>query len=140
MWPISGISAAAIAAVAGCAVETDGRLLELDYGEWDGKPLAELLDEFVFRGVLVGLELDVPVPLHADAASLACHRDARGPGLRPKADRCRQRDADKTGNRIDFGCASQGSPPESLACCRARPAPAHGRLDEPVAVRFVPRR
>jgi broad specificity phosphatase PhoE len=35
-------TAAAISAASGAAVEIDDRLLELDYGEWDGKPLAEM--------------------------------------------------------------------------------------------------
>jgi broad specificity phosphatase PhoE len=35
-------TATAIAAVAGCEVEIDDRLIELDYGEWDGLPLAEI--------------------------------------------------------------------------------------------------
>ena len=35
-------TAAAIAAVCGCEVEVDDRLIELDYGEWDGKPLSEM--------------------------------------------------------------------------------------------------
>jgi broad specificity phosphatase PhoE len=38
-------TAAAIAAVTGCDVEVDERLLELDYGEWDGRPLAEIRPE-----------------------------------------------------------------------------------------------
>jgi probable phosphoglycerate mutase len=38
-------TAAAIAAVTGCDVEVDDRLLELDYGEWDGRPLAEIRPE-----------------------------------------------------------------------------------------------
>jgi broad specificity phosphatase PhoE len=38
-------TAAAIAAVVGCDVEVDDRLLELDYGEWDGRPLAEIRPE-----------------------------------------------------------------------------------------------
>jgi len=33
-------TAAAIADVCGCAVEVDDRLIELDYGEWEGRPLA----------------------------------------------------------------------------------------------------
>ena len=32
----------AIAAVAGCEVEADDRLIELDYGEWDGRPLGDI--------------------------------------------------------------------------------------------------
>lgn len=35
-------TATAIAAVAGCEVEIDERLIELDYGEWDGLPLSEI--------------------------------------------------------------------------------------------------
>jgi len=35
-------TAAAIAAVCGAGVEVDDRLVELDYGEWDGKPLTEM--------------------------------------------------------------------------------------------------
>jgi len=35
-------TAEAIAAVCGAEVEVDDRLLELDYGEWDGKPLSEM--------------------------------------------------------------------------------------------------
>jgi broad specificity phosphatase PhoE len=35
-------TAASIAAVVGCDVEVDDRLLELDYGDWDGRPLAEI--------------------------------------------------------------------------------------------------
>lgn len=35
-------TAQAIAAVAGCEVEIDERLIELDYGEWDGLPLSEI--------------------------------------------------------------------------------------------------
>jgi broad specificity phosphatase PhoE len=35
-------TATAIAAVAGCNVEIDDRLIELDYGEWDGLPLSEI--------------------------------------------------------------------------------------------------
>jgi broad specificity phosphatase PhoE len=35
-------TAAAIAAVCGCEVEVDDRLIELDYGEWDGRPLSEM--------------------------------------------------------------------------------------------------
>src|SRR4029077_4014200 len=35
-------TAIAIAAVAGCEVEVDDRLIELDYGEWDGLPLSEI--------------------------------------------------------------------------------------------------
>ena len=38
-------TAAAIAAVTGCDVEIDERLLELDYGEWDGRPLGEIAPE-----------------------------------------------------------------------------------------------
>ena len=38
-------TAAAIAAVVGCEVQVDDRLLELDYGEWDGRPLAEISGE-----------------------------------------------------------------------------------------------
>jgi probable phosphoglycerate mutase len=38
-------TAAAIAEVCGCNVEVDDRLIELDYGEWDGRPLAEMRDE-----------------------------------------------------------------------------------------------
>ena len=35
-------TATAIAAVAGCEVEVDDRLIELDYGDWDGRPLGEI--------------------------------------------------------------------------------------------------
>jgi probable phosphoglycerate mutase len=35
-------TATAIAAVAGCEVEIDDRLIELDYGEWDGLALSEI--------------------------------------------------------------------------------------------------
>ena len=35
-------TAMAIAAVAGCEVEADDRLIELDYGEWDGLPLGDI--------------------------------------------------------------------------------------------------
>ena len=35
-------TAMAIAAVAGCEVEVDDRLIEIDYGEWDGLPLSEI--------------------------------------------------------------------------------------------------
>jgi probable phosphoglycerate mutase len=35
-------TAAAIAEVCGCEVEVDDRLIELDYGEWDGRPLSEM--------------------------------------------------------------------------------------------------
>jgi probable phosphoglycerate mutase len=35
-------TAAAIATVTGCEVEIDDRLLELDNGEWDGRPLTEI--------------------------------------------------------------------------------------------------
>jgi len=35
-------TAAAIAAGSGAGVVVDDRLLELDYGEWDGKPLSEM--------------------------------------------------------------------------------------------------
>ena len=35
-------TAAAIAEVCGCEVEVDDRLIELDYGDWDGRPLAEI--------------------------------------------------------------------------------------------------
>jgi broad specificity phosphatase PhoE len=35
-------TAMAIAAVAGCEVEADDRLIELDYGEWDGRPLGDI--------------------------------------------------------------------------------------------------
>ena len=38
-------TAAAIAAVVGCEADIDDRLLELDYGEWDGRPLAEIPGE-----------------------------------------------------------------------------------------------
>jgi len=38
-------TAAAIAEVSGCPVEVDDRLIELDYGEWDGRPLAEIPSE-----------------------------------------------------------------------------------------------
>jgi broad specificity phosphatase PhoE len=38
-------TAAAIAAVTGCKVEIDDRLLELDYGEWDGRALTEIPGE-----------------------------------------------------------------------------------------------
>ena len=35
-------TATAIAAVAGCEVEIDDRLVELDYGDWDGRALTEI--------------------------------------------------------------------------------------------------
>jgi len=35
-------TAVLVAAEAGCAVEIDDRLVELDYGEWEGKPLVEV--------------------------------------------------------------------------------------------------
>jgi broad specificity phosphatase PhoE len=35
-------TAMAVAAVAGCEVEADDRLIELDYGEWDGRPLGDI--------------------------------------------------------------------------------------------------
>lgn len=35
-------TATAIAAVSGCEVEIDDRLIELDYGDWDGRPLGEI--------------------------------------------------------------------------------------------------
>ncbi len=35
-------TATAIAAVAGCEIQIDDRLIELDYGEWDGLPLSEI--------------------------------------------------------------------------------------------------
>jgi broad specificity phosphatase PhoE len=35
-------TALAIAAVAGCEVEVDDRLIELDYGDWDGRPLGDI--------------------------------------------------------------------------------------------------
>jgi broad specificity phosphatase PhoE len=35
-------TATAIAAVAGCEVEVDERLIELDYGDWDGMALADI--------------------------------------------------------------------------------------------------
>jgi broad specificity phosphatase PhoE len=35
-------TAMAIAAVAGCEVEADDRLIELDYGDWDGRPLGDI--------------------------------------------------------------------------------------------------
>jgi broad specificity phosphatase PhoE len=38
-------TAAAIAGVCGCAVEVDDRLIELDYGDWDGRPLSEIPPE-----------------------------------------------------------------------------------------------
>jgi broad specificity phosphatase PhoE len=38
-------TAQAIAAVAGCDVEIDERLIELDYGEWDGRPLGDISRE-----------------------------------------------------------------------------------------------
>jgi broad specificity phosphatase PhoE len=41
-------TAIAIAAVAGCEVEVDERLIELDYGEWDGMALADIRPQ---RGV-----------------------------------------------------------------------------------------
>ena len=42
-------TAAPIAAAAGHAVEVDDRLVEIDYGEWDGQPLADLTAEVVSR-------------------------------------------------------------------------------------------
>ena len=44
-------TAAAIAEVCECDVEVDERLIELDYGEWDGRPLAEMRTD----GGLAGL-------------------------------------------------------------------------------------
>ena len=38
-------TAQAIAAVAGCDVQTDDRLIELDYGDWDGRPLGDISRE-----------------------------------------------------------------------------------------------
>ena len=35
-------TAAAIAEVCGAEIEIDERLIELDYGEWDGRPLSEI--------------------------------------------------------------------------------------------------
>jgi broad specificity phosphatase PhoE len=40
-------TAAPIAEAAGCTVELDDRLVEIDYGEWDGQPLADLTAEVV---------------------------------------------------------------------------------------------
>jgi len=40
-------TAAPIAAATGCSVELDDRLVEIDYGEWDGQPLAQLTAEVV---------------------------------------------------------------------------------------------
>ncbi|MGH8983977.1 MAG: histidine phosphatase family protein [Acidimicrobiia bacterium] len=42
-------TAAPIAAVTGCAVDVDDRLVEIDYGEWDGQPLADLTADVVTR-------------------------------------------------------------------------------------------
>lgn len=42
-------TAAPIAAAAGCAVEVDDRLVEVDYGEWDGRPFTELDRDVVTR-------------------------------------------------------------------------------------------
>ncbi len=42
-------TAAPIAAAAGCAVEVDDRLIEIDYGEWDGRPFADLPLDVVER-------------------------------------------------------------------------------------------
>ena len=38
-------TATAIAEACGCALEVDERLIELDYGDWDGRPLAEISPE-----------------------------------------------------------------------------------------------
>jgi broad specificity phosphatase PhoE len=38
-----------IAELAGCDVDVDDRLVEIDYGEWDGQPLADLTREVVAR-------------------------------------------------------------------------------------------
>jgi broad specificity phosphatase PhoE len=38
-------TATAIAAVLGCEVEIDERLIELDYGDWDGRSLSEIRGE-----------------------------------------------------------------------------------------------
>ena len=38
-------TAAAIADVCGCPVDVDDRLIELDYGEWEGRPLADVPPE-----------------------------------------------------------------------------------------------
>jgi len=42
-------TAEAIAAVCGCAVEIEDRLIEVDYGEYDGLPFAELPADLVRR-------------------------------------------------------------------------------------------
>jgi broad specificity phosphatase PhoE len=42
-------TAAPIAAACGQAVEVDDRLVEIDYGEWEGRPLADLDPETVAR-------------------------------------------------------------------------------------------
>ena len=42
-------TAAPIAAACGEAVEVDQRLVEIDYGEWEGRPLADLDREVVAR-------------------------------------------------------------------------------------------
>ena len=42
-------TAAPIAKVAGCAVDVDQRLIEIDYGEWDGQPFADLAPDVVRR-------------------------------------------------------------------------------------------
>jgi broad specificity phosphatase PhoE len=42
-------TAAPIAAACGEAVEVDDRLVEIDYGEWEGRPLADLDPEVVAR-------------------------------------------------------------------------------------------
>jgi broad specificity phosphatase PhoE len=42
-------TAAPIAKAVGCAVDVDERLIEIDYGEWDGQPFAELAPAVVRR-------------------------------------------------------------------------------------------
>jgi broad specificity phosphatase PhoE len=42
-------TATPIAVAIGCAVEIDNRLVEIDYGEWDGRPFAELPPDVVAR-------------------------------------------------------------------------------------------
>ena len=41
-WARARQTAMAIAAVAGCEVEVDDRLIELDYGDWDGRLLSDV--------------------------------------------------------------------------------------------------
>src|SRR4029453_31725 len=42
-------TAAPVAAACGCSVEVDDRLIEIDYGEWEGRPFADLDPDVVAR-------------------------------------------------------------------------------------------